>query len=121
MCFAGPMIAPVHGDTRIMDRPEEWICGNLTQDEIIGYRMNLVRGKRMTNAGDLGNRFVEKLQEIVLAKVRSRARLHLKARRPVFHFQKSIPHLGRVPRWNGSRSRQSAGIHPLKRSFMILT
>ncbi|MGB9247915.1 MAG: hypothetical protein WCB35_09235 [Methanoregula sp.] len=65
--LAGPMIAPVHGDTRIMDRPEEWICGNLTQDEIIGYRMNLVRGKRMTNAGDLGNRFVEKLQEIVLA------------------------------------------------------
>ena len=29
--------------------------------------MNLVRGKRMTNACDLDNRFVEKLQEIVLA------------------------------------------------------
>ena len=29
--------------------------------------MNLVRGKRMTNAYDLDNRFVEKLQEIVLA------------------------------------------------------
>ena len=65
--YAGPMIAPMHGDTGIMDRPEEWIAGHRTQEEIIGYRMNLVRGKRMTNACDLDNRFVEKLQEIVLA------------------------------------------------------
>lgn len=65
--YAGPMIAPIHGDTAIMDRPEEWISGNCRQEEIIGYRMNLVRGKRMTHACDLDNRFVEKLQEIVLS------------------------------------------------------
>jgi len=65
--YAGPMITPMHGDTGIMDRPEAWISGNRTQREIIGYRMNLVRGKHMTNACDLDNRFVEKLQEIVLA------------------------------------------------------
>jgi hypothetical protein len=65
--YAGPMIAPMHGDTGIMDRPEEWIAGHRTQEEIIGYRMNLVRGKRMTNTCDLDNCFVEKLQEIVLA------------------------------------------------------
>ena len=29
--YAGPMIAPVHGDTGIMDRPEEWISGNRTR------------------------------------------------------------------------------------------
>lgn len=66
--YAGPMIAPMHGDTGIMDRPEEWISSHLSQEEIIGYRMNLVRGKRLNNAGDLDNRFVEKLQEIVLAR-----------------------------------------------------
>src|SRR5208282_5873188 len=65
--YAGPLIAPMHGDTGVMDRPEEWITSHRTQEEIIGYRMNLVRGKRMTNARDLDNRFVEKLQEIVLA------------------------------------------------------
>ena len=64
--FAGPMIAPVHGDTGIMDRPEEWIS-RCSQEEIIGYRMNLVRGKRLNNAFDLDNRFVGKLQEIVLS------------------------------------------------------
>jgi hypothetical protein len=61
------MIAPVHGDTSVMDMPESWIAGNKTQEEIIGYRMNLVRGKHMVDAGDLGNRFVEKLQEITLS------------------------------------------------------
>jgi hypothetical protein len=65
--YAGPMIAPVHGDTGIMDRPEDWISGHRSQEEIIGYRMNLVRGKRLTNAYDLDNRFVDKLQEIVLS------------------------------------------------------
>ena len=64
--YAGPMIAPIHGDTAIMDMPESWI-GHKTQDEIIGYRMNLVRGKRMVNAAELDNRFVSKLQEITLS------------------------------------------------------
>ena len=65
--YAGPMIATMHGDTAVMDMPESWIAGNKTQEEIIGYRMNLVRGKHMVDAGDLDNRFVEKLQEITLS------------------------------------------------------
>lgn len=65
--YAGPMIAPQHGDTAIMDMPESWIAGNLTQEDIIGYRLNLVRGKSMVNAGDLSSRYVEKLQEISLS------------------------------------------------------
>jgi hypothetical protein len=65
--FAGPMITPHHGDTMIMDMPESWIAGNLTQEEIIGYRLNLIRGKSMVNAMDLSSRYVEKLQEISLS------------------------------------------------------
>jgi len=65
--YAGPMVTPVHGNTSIMDTPESWITGNKTQSEIIGYRMNLVRGKQMVHAGDLDSRFVEKLQEISLS------------------------------------------------------
>ena len=61
------MVAPVHGDTAVMDMPESWIPENLTQEEIIGYRLNLVRGKHRVHASDLRNRFVEKLQEISLS------------------------------------------------------
>ncbi|MFA7304334.1 MAG: hypothetical protein WC015_07490 [Methanoregula sp.] len=65
--FAGPMIAPVHGDTAVMDMPESWITNNTTQEEIIGYRLNLVRGKHPVNATALDTSFVEKLQAIALA------------------------------------------------------
>ena len=65
--YAGPMIAPVHGDTSIMDRPEEWIAGHISQDEIIRYRLGLVRGMYQVSVTDMDNRFVGKLQDIVLS------------------------------------------------------
>ncbi|HEX7468785.1 MAG TPA: hypothetical protein VF324_09410, partial [Methanobacterium sp.] len=65
--YAGPMIAPLQGDTSIMDMPESWIPDNKTQEDIIGYRLNLVRGKQTVKITDLDNLFVEKLQEISLA------------------------------------------------------
>jgi len=65
--YAGPMIVPQHGDTAIMDMPESWIPGCKTQEEIIRYRLSLVRGKSRVHAADLDNRFVEKLQEISLS------------------------------------------------------
>ncbi|GAB4317079.1 MAG: Nre family DNA repair protein [Methanobacteriaceae archaeon] len=66
--YAGPMIAPQRGDTSIMDMPESWIPSNISQEEIIGYRLNLVRGKQRVEIKDLDNLLVEKLQEISLAK-----------------------------------------------------
>jgi hypothetical protein len=65
--FAGPMIAPLHGDTAIMDAPESWIPAQKTQEEIIRYRLGLVRGKKLAKITDLKNRFVGKLQDISLA------------------------------------------------------
>ena len=65
--YAGPMIAPMQGDISIMDRPESWIPSQTTQEEIIGYRLNLVRGKQTVGIQDFDNSFVEKLQEISLA------------------------------------------------------
>ncbi len=65
--YAGPMMVPQVGDTYIMDSPESWIPENKTQEDIIGYRMNLVRGKQLIGIHDLDNPFVEKLQDISLA------------------------------------------------------
>ncbi len=64
---AGPMIASVHGDTSHMDMPESWIPGTITQEEIIRYRLGLVRGIHKVDARDINTRFIEKLQEIALA------------------------------------------------------
>ena len=65
--YAGPMISSVSGDTTIMDTPEAWIPRNKSQEDIISYRMSLVRGKNLLGVTDLDNRMVEKLQNISLA------------------------------------------------------
>ena len=65
--YAGPMMVPQLGDTYIMDSPEQWIENNKTQEDIITYRMNLVRGKQLIDIKDVENPFVEKLQDISLA------------------------------------------------------
>ena len=65
--FAGPMIAPQHGDTGIMDRPESWIPEKKSQEEIIRYRLNLIRGKKEVKVTELDCRFIDKLRDISLS------------------------------------------------------
>ena len=65
--FAGPLLAPNFEDSNIMDQPEEWIPTQRSQQDIINYRLNLVRGKQTIGITDLENNYVEKLQEISMA------------------------------------------------------
>ena len=65
--YAGPMMVSESGDTSIMDSPESWLNQNKQQEDIINYRMNLVRGKQLIKINDLENPFIEKLQDISLA------------------------------------------------------
>ncbi|BBL61311.1 hypothetical protein MARBORIA2_04450 [Methanobrevibacter arboriphilus] len=65
--YAGPMMVSETGDTSIMDSPESWIGENKTQEDIINYRLNLVRGKQLIKIDDIENPFVEKLQDISLS------------------------------------------------------
>lgn len=65
--YAGPMITPRHGDTSVMDTPEAWIPRRIPQQELIGYRMGLIRGKCRIEVTNLESPFVQKFQEISLA------------------------------------------------------
>ncbi|MBD3388362.1 MAG: hypothetical protein GF416_04735 [Candidatus Altiarchaeales archaeon] len=66
--YAGPMMAAEHEATEIYDSPEEWVPGGYEQDEIINYRVNLVRGKRELDVTDVEDRLAVKLQETALSK-----------------------------------------------------
>jgi hypothetical protein len=72
------MIAPYEGDTSILDTPENWIPRGKSQEDIIRFRLELVRGKQKVGIKDLDNRLVHKLQEISLAResVDSEAHFH---------------------------------------------
>ncbi|MBE6493115.1 MAG: hypothetical protein E7Z84_00700 [Methanosphaera stadtmanae] len=65
--FAGPLLSPSYEDSSIMDQPERWVSNDTTQQDIISYRLNLVRGKQTIGIQDLENNYVEKLQEISMA------------------------------------------------------
>ncbi|MBN1169527.1 hypothetical protein JXA56_00740 [Candidatus Micrarchaeota archaeon] len=77
----GPMIAD-YGESSILDTPEQWIPKHKSQEEIINFRMDLVRGKQLVDIHDVENRLVGKLQEISLAEesVQSEAEFKTKPR-----------------------------------------
>lgn len=66
--LAGPLVPPVSVvDTSIMDLPELWLDKSL--DEILRYRLTLIRGKHPTPVKSASNpgRLLSTFQEIVLA------------------------------------------------------
>ena len=62
--MAGPMVPPRFGDTAMLDAPERW-AGRDVQ-EIIAYRLGLVRGIRTVPADAASGRYVEGLQDLAM-------------------------------------------------------
>lgn len=63
--FVGPMVPPIHGDTELFDAPEKWKGRSL--EEIINFRLNLVRGIKQVSIHQTEGRYVENLQEIAMS------------------------------------------------------
>jgi len=59
------MLPPLHGDTTILDLPEKWIGKSL--EEIVNYRLSLVRGIQNVSVSDPQGRFIESLQEVAMS------------------------------------------------------
>ena len=61
----GPMVPPIHGDTTLLDSPERWLGKNL--EEIVNFRLNLVRGIQKMPVQDPQGRFIENLHEVAMS------------------------------------------------------
>ena len=61
----GPMLPPIHGDTMILDLPERWLGKSL--EEIVNYRLSLVRGIQQVKISDPQGKYIENLQEVAMA------------------------------------------------------
>ena len=61
----GPMLPPVHGDTSILDMPEKWLGKSL--EEIVNFRLNLIRGIKKLSVNQTEGRLIENLQEIAMS------------------------------------------------------
>ena len=65
--YIGPVLPAFHGDTAIFDQPEKWLSENKDAVDILGFRMQLIRGKQTVNIKEK-SRFVDSIQEVALTK-----------------------------------------------------
>ncbi|MEK0345977.1 MAG: Nre family DNA repair protein [Nitrosopumilus sp.] len=63
--FVGPMVPPIHGDTSILDSPEKWKGKSL--EEIVNFRLNLIRGIQKISINQTDGRYIENLQEVTMS------------------------------------------------------
>ena len=63
--LAGPMLPPMHGDTTILDLPEHWLGKSL--EEIVNYRLSLVRGIKSVPVSNPQGKYIENLQEVAMS------------------------------------------------------
>jgi len=62
----GPMVPPYHGDTSILDKPELWLGKSM--EEIVNYRLNLLKGTMIHKVNNISGRYIESLQDMALSK-----------------------------------------------------
>ena len=61
----GPMVPPIHGDTSVLDMPEKWVGKSL--EEIVNFRLNLVRGINKLSITETEGRFIENIQDVAMS------------------------------------------------------
>jgi len=63
----GPLVAPMHGDTLLLDTPEDWVGRSVR--EVVGFRTMLVRGTYRVRVTDAEKpiRLLEDVQSLALA------------------------------------------------------
>jgi DNA repair protein NreA len=62
----GPMVSPLHGNTKILDMPEMW--SGKTIGDIINYRLSLIRGVVPgVDVHRVSGKYIESLQELAMA------------------------------------------------------
>ena len=90
----GPLVPPVRGDTSFIDTPEMW--DNITIDDFVNFRSQLVRGKHTVNVHDVNSsdRIVSLVQELALSKesVQSEVYFEKKPRGRIAFYDEVQPH-----------------------------
>jgi hypothetical protein len=74
--------ADIHGNTSILDSPEAWV--GKTLQEILNYRLSLVRGSNSIKINNLDNKFILTLQELTMSSKPAESELDFH-KIPTFH------------------------------------
>ena len=125
----GPMLPPVHGDTTLLDNPEQWLGRSL--EEIVNFRLSLVRGIQKLSVENTQGRFIENIHEVAMSSrpIDSDLRFH-KTTSPVTTIDGENPPFGPIgdiksAKFSGGRAEKSIEHvyydHDLKAQDAVLT
>ncbi len=67
--YAGPLMPPFKGDTSLLSQTEHWLSRNISIDDVVDFRIKLVRGKFPVNVARpwKGGRLLEATRELALS------------------------------------------------------
>jgi hypothetical protein len=78
------MVPPLHGDTTILDMPEMWLGKSI--EEIVNYRVSLIRGIADVNIYTTYGKYIESLQELAMVNKSAESEITFE-KRPIVDIQ----------------------------------
>ena len=114
--FVGPMLPPIHGDTSMLDSPEKWKGKSL--EEIVNFRLSLVRGIQKIPIDKTDGRYIESLQEVAMSsKPIDTDVVFAKSTSPNVSLDGESAPFGPVGEIKSAKFSGSASIRPIEKVF----
>lgn len=114
--LVGPMLPPLHGDTSILDFPENWTGKSL--EDIVNYRLSLVRGTKSVKINDVGQKYIENLQDMSMSSKSTDAEMELvKNASPVVSIDGESPLFGPIGEIKSAKFGNSSSDKNIQRAF----
>ena len=114
--LVGPMLPPIHGDTTILDSPEKWTGKSL--EDIVNYRLSLVRGIKPIKIEDVGEKYIENLQIMSMSERSTDAEMELvKNASPIVSIDGDSPIFGPIGEIKSAKFSNSTSDKNIQKSF----
>ncbi len=114
--LVGPMLPPIHGYTMILDSPEKWTGKSL--EDIVNYRLSLVRGIKPIKIDDVGQKYIEDLQEMSMSEKSTDAEMELvKNASPTVSIDGDSPIFGPIGEIKSAKFANSSSDKNIQRTF----
>jgi DNA repair protein NreA len=114
--LVGPMLPPIHGDTAILDSPEKWVGKSL--EDIVNYRLSLVRGIKSVKIDDIGQKYIENLQVMAMSERSADAEMEfVKNTSPVVSIDRDNPIFGPIGEIKSAKFSNSLSDKNIQKSF----
>jgi hypothetical protein len=114
--LVGPMLPPIHGDTMILDSPEKWVGKSL--EDIVNYRLSLVRGIKPIKIQDVEQKYIENLQVMTMSERSTDTEMEfMKNTSPAVLIDGESPIFGPIGEIKSTKFSNSSSDKNIQRSF----